>query len=256
MGDPASNPDALPQRRVALPQPFWIGRYEVTNAQFALFDATHDSRLETGDFLQFSVQERGYPVNAPDQPVCRVSWDRAMAFCRWLSERTGEQFDLPSEEEWEYACRAGTASPLWYGNTDTDFAPYANLADACLRRVDTFGWGLPSGAIPPWRPAVETVNDGQRVSAPVGRFKPNPWGLYDLHGNVAEWTRSIYGATQTSPEAGSAAVPADARLVVRGGSWYDRPREARSASRQGCRRYLGRYDVGFRVVCRTPAGRR
>ena len=250
MGDPASNPDALPQRRVALPQPFWIGCYEVTNAQFALFDASHDSRLETGDFLQFSVQERGYPVNAPDQPVCRVSWDRARAFCRWLTERTGEPFDLPCDEEWEYACRAGTSSALWYGSADADFAAYANLADACLRRVDTFGWGLPSGAIPPWRPAIDSVNDGHRVSAPVGSYTPNPWGLYDLHGNVAEWTRTA----ADSPANGGAAdaLPADARLVVRGGSWYDRPPDARSASRQACRRYLGRFDVGFRVMLSAP----
>jgi len=247
MGGEAGLAGEGPAARRSLPRSFWMGRCEVTNEQYARFDPGHDSRLESGDFLQFSEQERGDPVNGPDQPVCRVSWDRAEAFCRWLSERTGEAWALPSETEWEYACRAGTATLLWYGALETDFAAFANLADACLRRVDTFGWGLPSGAVPPWRPAIEAVDDGFRVSAPVGSFKANPWGLCDLHGNVAEWTRTPAGPGLTV-EVDPAALPADARMVVRGGSWYDRPQSARSASRAECRRYLGRYDLGFRVV--------
>jgi formylglycine-generating enzyme required for sulfatase activity len=254
MGGTAGSADEEPPRAVAVPRPFWLGRYEITNEQYARFDPGHDSRLETGDFLQFSEQERGYPTNGPDQPVCRVSWDRAAAFCRWLSERAGEPFMLPSEAEWEYACRAGTDTPLWYGAADAGFADSANLADACLRRVDTFGWGLPSGAVPPWRPAIEAVDDGFRVSAPVGSFRANPWGLHDLHGNVAEWTRTVYGPGPTAAESDIDALPADARMVVRGGSWYDRPQWARSSSRAACRRYLGRFDVGFRVMSHGASG--
>jgi formylglycine-generating enzyme required for sulfatase activity len=244
-----------PAAKVRIAQPFWLGRYEVTNEQYARFDPDHDSRLETGDFLQFSEQERGYPVNAPEQPVCRLSWDRAAAFCRWLAEHTGEGFMLPSEAEWEYACRAGTDTALWYGAIESDFAEFANLADACLRRVDTFGWGLPSGAVPPWRPARESVDDGFRVSAPVGSFRANAWGLHDMHGNVAEWTRTGYEAVPAAAAAAAEArtLPPDARMVVRGGSWYDRPQGARSASRLRQRRYLGRYDVGFRVMAPATA---
>ncbi len=214
-------------------RPFWIGKFEVTNEQFARFDPDHDSRLEHGDFLQFSVRERGYPVNGPKQPVCRVSRDRAAAFCGWLSERTGETFALPTEAQWEWACRAGTDLPLWYGGEDVDFAPFENLADKQLWRVDTFGFRLPSGAVYTWRPAVETVDDGHRVSAAAGSYKPNPWGLHDMHGNVAEWTRT---------------TAADDRSVVCGGSWYSRPGEARAATRRAHHPWQGVFDVGFRVV--------
>ena len=227
------------EKRVRIDRPFWIGKYEITNEQFARFDPSHDSRIEHGDFLQFSVRERGYPVNAPKQPVMRISWNRAAAFCRWLSAKTGQQIALPTETQWEYACRAGTATPMWYGPIDADFSQHANLADATLRHVDTFGWGLPSGAVPPWRPAVETVNDRHRVSAPVGTYQPNPWGLYDMHGNAAEWTRSAWQPQPTKD---------DPRKVVRGGSWYDRPKHARSGVRRSYRAYQAVFDVGFRVV--------
>jgi len=238
---------------VKIAEPFWMGRCEVTNEQFARFLPTHDSRLEHGDFLQFSIRERGYPLNGPQQPVCRVTWHQAVAFCRWLGEQAGETITLPTEAQWEWACRAGTATPLWYGKLDTDFAPFANLADHCLRSVDTFGWGLPSGAVPPWRPAIESVNDKHRVSAPAGSFQPNAWGLCDMHGNVSEWTYTTYrpysshaGNTQDAPSAAS-------RKVVRGGSWYDRPQRARSAFRLSYPPYHRVYDVGFRVICAPRA---
>lgn len=211
---------------------FWIGKFEIRNDQFAVFDPDHDSRLETGDFLQFSEQERGYPVNQAAQPVCRVPWNRAVDFCRWLSAKTGRRFSLPTEAQWEWACRAGSPDALWFGGEDADFTPYENLADTALRSVDTFGWSLPSGAIPPWRPAADRFNDHFHVSAPVGSFKPNPWGLHDMHGNVAEWTLGENGAEK----------------VTRGGSWYDRPRFARSAARLSYPPWQGVYNVGFRVV--------
>jgi len=94
-------------------------------------------------------------------------------------------------------------------------------------------------ALPPWRPADTRFDDGWRVSAPVGSFAPNPWGLHDMHGNVAEWTRSPYG--------GSAG-----RRVVRGGSWLDRPRRARSSFRLHYDASQAVHDVGFRVVCGMP----
>ena len=243
MGDADGCSDEAPVSKVALAEPLWVGRFEVTNQQFALFDPDHDSRLEHGDFLQFGTQERGYPVNAPTQPVSRVSWDRAQAFCEWLSEKTGERFALPTEAQWEWACRAGTATPLSFGDTATDFAKLANLADQSLRHIDTFApWVLPSGALMPWRKAAETVNDGHRVSAPVGSYEPNAWGLHDMHGNVAEWTRS---PMRPYPYADSDAA---GEMVVRGGSWYDVPDRARSAFRQAYPHYRGVYDVGFRVV--------
>jgi formylglycine-generating enzyme required for sulfatase activity len=212
---------------------YWLGRCEITNEQFARFDPNHDSRIERGDFLQFSTAERGYPANGPKQPVVRVSWDQANAFCRWLAERTGEPCSLPSEAQWEYACRAGTATPLWYGGLEMDFGKSANLADKSLRILPTLGWGLPSGAIPPWRPAIESVNDQFRIAAPVGSFAANAWGLCDMAGNVWEWTTGDF-----NPE----------RKAVRGGSWSDRPAQATSESRQGYRPWQRVYHVGFRVM--------
>jgi len=269
MGSTEGAADERPVTHVKV-APFWMGKCEVTNEQFARFDPTHDSRIESGDFLQFSIRERGYPMDAPTQPVVRVSWHQAVAFCRWLSEQTGETFTLPAEAQWEWACRAGTATPLWYGGLDADFAKVANLADHSLRFVDTFGWGLPSGAVPPWRPAIETVNDGHRVTAPVGSYKPNHWGLHDMHGNVSEWTLSEYrpypyrdggptgakgvGLQVTGPEFQVPGSPIahhasrTTRRVVRGGSFYDRPMRARSAWRLAYPPWQRVFDVGFRVV--------
>lgn len=217
-------------------RPLLMGKFEVTNAQYAAFDRQHDSRLETGDFLQFSEQERGYPVNGPTQPVCRVSFNEAAAFCQWLSRRTGRRFRLPTDQEWEAACRAGARGEMWWGDPLADFSRVANLADSNLRTVDTFApWSLPSGAIQPWRLADEAVNDGHRVSAPVGSYRANGLGLFDMQGNVAEWTLGMAG-------------PGDLR-VARGGSWYDRPQDARIGSWTAYPRWQRVFDVGFRVVC-------
>ncbi len=252
-GDGLGLPDEAPVCEVTLNDSFWMGTTEVTNAQYARFDPSHDSRLESGDFLQFSVEERGYPVNGPEQPAVRVSWNEAAAFCAWLAETTGEPFTLPDEAQWEHACRAGTETPLWYGGVRDDFAGKANLADAALARVNTYEpWKLPSGAIHPWRPAVDTVDDGHRVTAPVGGFAANPWGLYDMHGNAAEWTRSLWRAYPWRDD-GRNAADADGPRVARGGSFYDRPKHARSAARRQYPPWQKVFDVGFRVACPVTA---
>jgi formylglycine-generating enzyme required for sulfatase activity len=219
--------------------PFYMGRYEVTNRQYRCFDPTHDSGLETGEAYQFGDDERGFPLNRPDQPVVRVSWGEVMAFCEWLSDKTGKVFSLPTEAQWEYACRAGTTTPMWYGSLDADFSSAANLSDATHHTV--YYPHVPT-ALPPWRPADTRFDDGWRVSAHVGSFAPNPWGLHDMHGNVSEWTATSYyryGEKKTESD----------RKVVRGGSWLDRPRRARSAFRLHYTASQAVHDVGFRVVC-------
>jgi formylglycine-generating enzyme required for sulfatase activity len=218
-------------------QPFWMAATETTNRQYACFDPSHDSRLEHGEFLQFSIRERGYPLNAPEQPVLRVTWHEAMAFCEWLSAKTKRRFTLPSEIEWEWAARAGSTTPIWYGDLTEDFSTKANLADSTYQSRDTFGFGLPSGAIPAWRPARTDVDDFHRVSAPVASFGPNPFGLHDMAGNVAEWTGSTIRAVTT------------VRRVVRGGSWQDTPEWAQSSARLAFRPESSAIDVGFRVIC-------
>jgi len=222
-------------RVVEVGQSFWIGRTEVSNRQFARFDPAHDSRIEADDFLQFGAEERGDPVNLPDQPVCRVPWQRAQAFCEWLSEKSGARVRLPDGDQWEWAGRAGAAGALAFGGSETDFAKQANLADATFRRVKTFPpWDLPRGAIAPWRPAVTNVDDGYRASAPVGAFAPNAWGVCDMHGNVAEWTREV--------------ASDGVRRLARGGSWWSRPERATFNEAWPYVPWQGVYDVGFRIV--------
>ena len=145
--------------------------------------------------------------------------------------------------------RAGSRKPLWYGDTQTDFASYANLADRNLSHVDNFpNWELPFKALLPWRPAIDGVNDRHRVAAPVGSYKPSPWGLFDVHGNVWEWTRSIYKPYPYRDGDGRNDLTGESKRVVRGGSWYDRPQLARSASRLAYQPWQRVYNVGFRVV--------
>jgi formylglycine-generating enzyme required for sulfatase activity len=175
--------------------------------------------------------------------VC-VSWNQAMAFCDWLSNRTGMRFTLPTEARWEYGCRSGGTGPCWYGTLNDDFSCSANLSDATHHRVD---YPHSPAAIPPWRPADTRFDDGWRVSAPVGTFQPNPWGLFDMHGNVAEWTRSTYRLYPLI--AGDGQDDLIGRKTVRGGSWLDRPRRARSAFRMHYEQSQAIHDVGFRVVC-------
>ncbi|MFH1920390.1 MAG: SUMF1/EgtB/PvdO family nonheme iron enzyme, partial [Planctomycetota bacterium] len=110
MGSPAGEPDERPVSRVKIDRSFWISVGEITNRQYNLFDPAHDSRVESKNATQYGVQ--GYPVNRPEQPVVRVAWHEAMAFCRWLSQESGSPFSLPTEAQWEWACRAGPPTPL------------------------------------------------------------------------------------------------------------------------------------------------
>ncbi|MDP6524881.1 MAG: SUMF1/EgtB/PvdO family nonheme iron enzyme [Kiritimatiellia bacterium] len=249
MGSTDGHADERPRTVASVGKSFWMGACEISNRQYALFDPKHDSRLEHGDSLQFEETARGFAMNEPLQPVVRVSWTRAKEFCEWLSAETGISFDLPTEAQWEYACRAGSSAPMWYGNCDTEFGRYANLADARLKQIVSYGgYDKAANVVPCWRPCVDQVNDGFRVAAKVGTYQANVWGLHDMHGNVREWTRSLYRPYPYSDDDGRN-DPADrGKRVARGGSWYDRPQRATSAFRLAYQPWLGVYDVGFRVV--------
>jgi formylglycine-generating enzyme required for sulfatase activity len=223
--------DEAPVRRVRIEKPFYMAKFETTNQQFGLFDQEHDS----GYISVFNKDQsnRGEAANRERQPVIRVSWEQAMAFCDSLSRKTGRKFTLPTEAEWEYACRAGTATPMNYGEVSADFMKSANLADQRvlnLCRADS----------PKWIPCVSNVNDGAVVTDNVGRYASNAWGVFDMHGNAAEWTASDYG---------------NGKKVVRGGSFYDRPQRARSAYRLGYQSWQHVFNVGFRVTCDVGDGK-
>jgi formylglycine-generating enzyme required for sulfatase activity len=191
----------------------------------------------------FNEWDLGWPLNRPRQPVVRVSFQEAMAFCRWLSEKIGEPVTLPTEAQWEYACRAGSASPFSSGGLDTDFALFANMADFTIRNLacdcrDQFP--------PDLVPRDARFNDSTLVTAEVGSFRPNPWGLHDMHGNAWEWTRSTYLPYPYDEQDGrnESAGP----KVVRGGSWYDRPARCRSAYRLSYPLWQRVYNVSFRIL--------
>jgi formylglycine-generating enzyme required for sulfatase activity len=254
MGDAQGSADEKPLSRVAIAEPFWIGKLEIRNRDYALFDPAHDSgfisQMGTG------VETRGYPVNEPDQPVVRVSWKQAMAFCDWLSERTGEKFSLPTEAQWEYACRAGTATPFWYGGIHRPCDKFANLADTTLEQLARQRGNLLHKYHPDWAPRDNHSRDGALVTTRVGSYLPNPWGLHDMHGNAAEWTRTTHRPYPYNPGDGRDAITDSGRKVVRGGSWYDRSKRSTSAHRWSYPAWQGVYNVGFRVVCEMETVKR
>jgi formylglycine-generating enzyme required for sulfatase activity len=229
-----------------------MGTTEITNKQYAAFDPEHDTRYldETGK--DHSVP--GYIANHPNQPVARISWREAMAFCRWLSQQSGKKVTLPTEAQWEWAARAGSDKQFFYGDKDTDFSTWANLADASRRRTFVKWDGgsrvhikrdYPADYLNPLRD--DRFTDKWFIVDYVKQNEANPWGLYDIVGNVSEWTRSSY---QPYPytEGGRNDENAQAKKVARGGSWNDRPKTAGSTVRFAYESYQKVYNVGFRVI--------
>jgi formylglycine-generating enzyme required for sulfatase activity len=253
MGSSDRADDERPPAAIQIQHGFWMGVTEVSNEQYRQFDGAHDSRRELVQGYQFGME--GYPLFEPAQPVVRVAWRQAVDFCAWLSARTGLKVQLPTEAQWEFACRAGSSTPLSYGDIDTDFSPHANLADLKTREFacDTY---LHDRIVPlqdptesdDWLPKDSRWNDGGLVSMKVASYLPNPWGLHDMHGNVAEWTRSAYRPYPYSDEYGRNQLDGDAPRVVRGGSWRDRPSRATSSYRLAYRPYQAVFNVGFRVI--------
>ena len=232
MGDAAGAPDEFPETAVTIAQPFYMGRLTVSNRQYAQFDVVHDSAyIDARGKDRFT---RGYPANGPEQPVVRITWHEALAFCKWLTQKTGYECSLPTEAQWEWACRAGTDTPWSFGPVH-DKNDLANVADGSLG-----GWS--------WGRAEAGYNDGAQFSIPGGKYKPNAWGLADMHGNVAEWTRTDYRPYPYVETDGRNDPASPARKVVRGGSWNDTFRYCRSASRWAYLPEQPVYNVGFRVV--------
>jgi len=249
MGELDGNTDELPRTRVSVAEPYYLGRLEVTRGQFSAFDPTHDNGYLDQHHKDHTTP--GYPANDARNPVIRVTWRQAVAFCAWLSERTGMDCSLPSEAEWEWACRAGSAAPFSYGGLDTDFGGHANLADASIRLLAVTGVNPQPIANPsPYEdflPKDARFDDGAKLMTRAGRYAANAWGLRDMHGNVGEWTSSRYAPYPYREDDGRNALGGEADRVVRGGSWASRPKSARSAARLHYRPFQAVHDVGFRV---------
>jgi formylglycine-generating enzyme required for sulfatase activity len=207
MGSPQNeagrDDDEGPQKQVTLTKPFYMGIYEVTQAQYNAVMSSNPSK-----FKDWS------------HPVEQVSWNDAVAFCKKLSEKTGRTVRLPTEAEWEYACRAGSRTRYSFGDDEEQLPRYA------------------------WF----DKNSGSKTH-PVGQKQRNAWGLYDMHGNVWEWCNAWYGGSYANAVETDPTGPAKGdRRVLRGGSWDDGPRSCRSAARYGVTPGVRSNINGFRVA--------
>jgi len=253
MGSEAGYADEAPRAVVKVAKRFWMGVTEVTNRQYEVFDPKHDTRYldENGEDHAFP----GYIANHPDQPVARVSWQEAMKFCQWLARKSGRSVTLPTEAQWEWAARAGSDKQFFYGDKDTDFSKWANLADAARRRTRVQWDGgstihrlrnYPAYYLYPLRD--DRFTDKWFVVDYVSQYLASPWGLQDIVGNVNEWTRSSYKSYPYKDGDGRNSGEVKDKKVARGGSWNDRPKTAGSTIRFPFESHQKVYNVGFRVI--------
>ena len=209
---------------------FWMGKYPVTQAQW--------KAVATLPKVQRYLDLDPSRFKGADRPVEKVSWYEAVEFCQRLSKATGREYRLPSEAEWEYACRAGTTTPFYFGETIT-----GKLANYDASRTY----------------AEESPGKEIQETTPVGQFPPNAFGLYDMHGNVWEWCADDWHDNYNgAPTDGSAWLRGndkrsplnDKRSPLRGGSWGSNPLLCRSAIRFNTYRRDVRFNInGFRMVC-------
>jgi sulfatase modifying factor 1 len=259
--------DEQPVHRVRITRPFYLGQFEVTRGQFAQFvsDQSYKTEAEQDGKGGYGTDDKGNWTQKPeytwrnpgfaqtdDHPVVNVSWHDADAFCKWLSRKEGKTYRLPTEAEWEYACRAGTTTPYFHGADPEGLAAVGNVADGTAKaKFSSWSWTI-------------NARDGYVYTAPVGKFRPNAFGLYDMHGNVWEWCADWYAGDYyrnspvDDPQGPSSGSPqgwsSGSARIHRGGSWLYAAGDCRSAFR-------GRFDpshrinlLGFRLAL-SPSGR-
>jgi formylglycine-generating enzyme required for sulfatase activity len=243
MGSPPKEPGRNLDERLHLahvPEPLAMSETEITLGQFRQFaqQAGYRTEVDRGSTclrpddswqqlvpdLSLSWESPGYPVTER-HPVACISWNDARAYADWLAQATGQQYRLPTELEWEYAARAGTNSSRFWGDDPKVGCTLANTAEC---------------------------KDKYTYSAPAGTFAPNPFGLRDVLGNVAEWTCSEYEKSYSGTEARCSETAGASPRVFRGGSWLDAPDLVRSAARDGAPANIGFNTVGFRLVRTLP----
>jgi formylglycine-generating enzyme required for sulfatase activity len=256
MGDDRGLDDEKPVHKVKIGKPFYMGKHEVTVEQFRCFvEATgYVTDAEEGTGFQgafgwnrdtkkfkmnadFSWRNTGF-AQSDGHPVVNVSWNDAMEFCKWMSRKEGKSFRLPTEAEWEYACRAGTTTRYSHGNDPEESAKAGNVADAAFETQF------------PELKGVIRASDGYTYTSPAGSFLPNAFGLYDMHGNVWEWCADWYDPEYyaKSPANDPAGPATGEERVYRGGGWFNCTRGCRSASRSASQPENRNLTLGFRVA--------
>ncbi|MHC4755232.1 MAG: formylglycine-generating enzyme family protein, partial [Planctomycetota bacterium] len=207
---PEGDFDETPNHTVEITKPFYVGIHEVTNYQYELFDSEHKKLRGKDEGLS----------KEDDEAVINVNWYEAQAYCEWLSDKEGLPYRLPTEAEWEYACRAGTTTPYHTGNTVPD----------SFRKNATM--------------AVKA----KHVPLHVGKISPNFWGIYDMHGNVEEWCNDWYGPYKKDRQVDPVGYVSGDFKVTRGGSHATDVYYLRSANRLGTVPEDKHWLIGFRVV--------
>ena len=230
------------QHKVRLSGPFHIGAFEVTQGEYAKVMGSNPSHFSAAGAGKEKVKE----FDAGKLPVDSVSWEEAVEFCRKLSElpaekEAGRVYRLPTEAQWEYACRAGTSTPFHYGEQLSSKMANFDGNTPYLKREEVIKGVDPATIVGPYL----------KRTAPVGSYEPNEWGLYDMHGNVWEWCSDWFSPVyyRKSPEADPPGPEKGSRKVSRGGGWYYFAAGCRSASRYEREPGRKRNTEGFRVVC-------
>lgn len=225
------NSNEGPVHKVRFAKPFAIGKYEVT---FDEWDACVAAKAcET-------VGDDGWGRGR--RPVLYVNFEMAMGYAKWLTQKTGQQYRVPSEAEWEYAARGGSTTRWFWGEDSKRACEFANVGDESVKQEH-----------PDW--PRHDCNDGYAKTAPVGSFKPNGFGLHDTVGNVWEWVEDCYNSSyEGAPADGRAWVTGDCvKRIDRGGGWYNKPEAVRSGLRYAGDDPTRRNNtLGFRVVRTVP----
>jgi formylglycine-generating enzyme required for sulfatase activity/serine/threonine protein kinase len=264
MGSPGSDRNAMqhekPMHRVTLTKDFYLGKFPVTREQFGRFVEEQNYKTEAensgqggwgfnakencleGPNRKYTWRDPGFEQNG-QHPVVNVCWFDADVFCTWLGGKNRRYCELPSEAQWEYAYRAGTQTRFFTGDNPASLEGFANIADATLKRK-----GIKADH---WE--YYALDDGYAFTSPVGVFKSNPWGLYDMCGNVWQWCRDYHEANYyaqgdvTDPEG-----PGNGDFrIQRGGSWRDGIRLCRAGHRRYFAPVYCSYSRGFRVLVRV-----
>jgi formylglycine-generating enzyme len=209
------------QHKVTLTKPHFIGAFEVINKQYDLFDTKHTHRRPK--------YQLGH--DSDNEPVEPVTWQEAQLFCRWLSEKEGHLYRLPTEAEWEYACRAGTTNRTYWGD---------NVQDRTKANVGGTGGD---------KRHLHWSDDGYEYTAPVGSYPPNPWGLYDMIGNAREWVADWYAPATSEPAIDPVGPPTGHCRAKKSDGWLAPLRRVCSAYRDGDAPHDTKDIHGFRIVC-------